>query len=193
MEFDDMKKIWDTQNNEPLYVLDEPALHNRIRVKKRKALHITNFSELLAIVVNVSAGGFVLGLSLYNRSANVYMYLMAAWLFITAAYCIIGRVRRLRSNTKFDRSVLGDIDEAIAVTTYQVRFSGLLRWNIVPMGILIVLGLWGGDRSIWLVVGLLVFFAITWYASGWEHNYYKSRRNEVQQLRSLLVDGVAKK
>jgi hypothetical protein len=33
MEFDEMKKIWDAQNNQPLYVLDEKALHNRFSGK----------------------------------------------------------------------------------------------------------------------------------------------------------------
>src|SRR4051812_1101237 len=33
MEFDEMKKIWDAQNNQPLYVIDEKGLHNRIQSK----------------------------------------------------------------------------------------------------------------------------------------------------------------
>ncbi|HZY81497.1 MAG TPA: hypothetical protein VFE50_18365 [Cyclobacteriaceae bacterium] len=183
-----MKKVWDTQNNEPLYVLNESALHNRVQVKKRKAGHITNISELLAIVANIGGGGFILATTLSKESSNVYLYLLAAWMFVTAIYCVVGRIRRIRSNTKFDRSILGDIDQAIATASYQVRLSGLLRWNIVPISVLIFLGLWSGEKSIWIAIGLVVFFAVTWYATGWEHNYYKSRRNEVQQLRNLLVN-----
>jgi len=192
MEFDDMKKIWHSQNNEPLYVLNESALHNRVQAKKKQTGHITNISELLAIVANTIAGGLLLFVNLSKESPTVYMNLLAAWMFITATYCLIGRMQRLRSNTKFDRSILGDIDLAIATATYQVRLSGLLRWNIVPIAVLILLGLWTGDKSIWIAIGLLIFFAITWYASGWEHNYYKSKRNEVQQLRKLLVNGDTK-
>src|SRR4051812_47574418 len=41
MEFDEMKKIWDSQNNEPLYAINEKALYNRILSKKKQAHHIT--------------------------------------------------------------------------------------------------------------------------------------------------------
>jgi len=34
MEFKEMKKIWDTQNDEALYVINEDALHRRIKAKK---------------------------------------------------------------------------------------------------------------------------------------------------------------
>ena len=37
MEFEDLQKIWDTQNNKPMYVINEEALHRRILSKKNKA------------------------------------------------------------------------------------------------------------------------------------------------------------
>lgn len=187
MEFDDMKKIWDTQTNEPLYVLNEAALHNRIRAKKRKARSISNVSELMAIVVNTGAGVFLMIDNMYKTTPNLYLYLLAAWMLFTAAYCVILRARRMRSNLKFDRSVLGDLDVAIATAGYQVRLSDLLRWNIIPTAMLIILALWSADKSIGLIIAFVIFFAITWYASGWEHNYYKRRKGELEQLRSLLT------
>ena len=44
MEFDEIKKIWDAQNNQPLYVIDEKALHNRIQ-SKMNVKHLTNISD----------------------------------------------------------------------------------------------------------------------------------------------------
>ncbi len=41
MEFDEMKQIWDSQNNKLMYGIDEKALHNRILTKKRQAFHIS--------------------------------------------------------------------------------------------------------------------------------------------------------
>ena len=60
MEFEEMKKIWDSQNNEPLYAINEKALHNHIMSKKKTGYHITNTSELLLIIVNACAGLFIL-------------------------------------------------------------------------------------------------------------------------------------
>ena len=59
MEFDELKQVWDSQNNELLYAINEQALHNRILSKKKQAYHITNVSELLMIIVNMGAGYFV--------------------------------------------------------------------------------------------------------------------------------------
>ncbi|HTE33337.1 MAG TPA: hypothetical protein VK666_23310, partial [Chryseolinea sp.] len=61
MEFDELQQIWDTQNNKPLFAINERALHNRILSKMRKARHITNTSELLLIIVSLGVGCFILG------------------------------------------------------------------------------------------------------------------------------------
>jgi hypothetical protein len=186
MEFDDMKKIWDKQNNQPLYVLDEAALHNRIDSKKRKTRHITNISELLSIVVNLTVGGMILGVTLYG-SGNVYLYILAAWMLTVAAILAVIRVRRIGAQAKFDRSILGDLDHTLATASYQVRLSGMLRWNVVPVAVLITLGVWNSGKGFGLAVGIVAFFAITWYASGWEHNYYKRRRREVEALKKMVL------
>lgn len=187
MEFDEMKKIWDTQNNEPLYVLNENAFHNHIRLKKRKAGHIANLSELLIIWMNIGAGAFVVGVCIINKITDIYMYILAAWMFVTAIGVIPGRIRRINAQAKFDRTILGDLDQAIATASYQVVLSGILRWNMLPMGVLIMLVVWDSDNSIWWAVAMLAFFALSYFGSGWEHNYYKSRKREVEQLRNVLL------
>ena len=60
MEFDELQKIWDTRHNQPLYVINEEALHQRIIEKKYRVIHIAVFSEWLLIIVNIAAGGFLL-------------------------------------------------------------------------------------------------------------------------------------
>jgi hypothetical protein len=186
MEFDEIKKVWDSQNNEAIYGINEKVLHNRIVAKKNQSYHITNVSELLAIIVNFGAGCFILAFNLYKESTNIILYLLAAWMFVTALYVLVSRARRINGEQTFDRSVLGDLRHAIAVATYQVRLSFLLRWNIVPIGILIVLSIWDSGRSVWLAIGVMIFLFITNYFAGWEHNYYKSRKRELETLLSKL-------
>ncbi|MEI9909690.1 MAG: hypothetical protein WDO71_08430 [Bacteroidota bacterium] len=79
------------QNNETLYAINEKALHNRILSKKRSAGHIAGFSELLSIFVNTGIGLFILGVALFSPRTDIFMYLMAAWSFITALYLIVSR------------------------------------------------------------------------------------------------------
>lgn len=189
MEFDEMKKIWDAQNNEPLYVINEKALHNRILSKKKQAYHITNISELFVIIAYIGAGCFLLGVNLLNqKSGNVFMYLLAAWMFGSALYSLVSRIRRIRGNYRFDRSMLGDLHHAISVATYQVRFSQLMRWNILPIGIFSLLGVWESGKSVWQTVGILIFFVLGNYAAGWELSIYKARKRELEILQNKLEE-----
>lgn len=177
MDFEEMKRVWDAQNNEPLFVINEAALRKSITVKKDKGLHITNVSELLSIVVNLGAGAFVLATG---------MFLLAAWMMIVGVYCLIGRIRRKMGEKQFDRTMLGDLDHAVSVANYQVRFSWLMRWNIIPIAFILMWGLWGKEDSIAVMIGMILFCAIMFYVSGWEHNYYKARRRQVVGLREML-------
>lgn len=186
MEFDELKKIWDSQNNEPLYGFNEKALHNRILSKKRQAYHITNTSELLGIIVNISAGAFILGVTFFQQNGNTSMYFLSAWMLISGLYFLISRIRRMRGDHRFDRSMRGDLDHAISVATYQVRLSQLMRWNIVPIGILTLIGVWGNGKSLWFTVGILIFFVVANYAAGWEHGIYKARKRELEILQNKL-------
>lgn len=186
MEFDELKKIWASQNNEPLYSINEKALHNRILSKKKQAHHITNTSELLWIIGNIGAGCFILGVNLFKQSASIFMYFLFAWMFTSALYLLVSRIRRIKASYRFDRSMRGDLNHAISVATYQVRLSLLGRWNILPMGILILLAVWEGAKSFWIAVGILIFLALAHYAAGWEHSIYKARKRELEILQQKL-------
>ncbi|QIP14940.1 hypothetical protein G8759_21100 [Spirosoma aureum] len=186
MEFDELQKIWDSQTKEPLWVINEHGLHKRILAKKSQAHHITNFSELLTIWVNLGAGSFVLGVNFFKRPENLFMYVMAGWMLVTALFVVVSRIRRLKSETTFDRSMLGELNEAIAMATYQVRLSRLLRWNIVPIGALSLLSVWEGGKSGWLLVVLLIFFVLVYFASGWEHRIYAVKKRELDVLLKKL-------
>ncbi|GAB4035710.1 hypothetical protein [Spirosoma jeollabukense] len=186
MEFDELQKIWDSQTHESRWVINETALHKRILVKKEKVSHIANFSELLLVAVNMGAGSLVLGLNYFNPPTNLSLYLMSAWMLGTALYVLVSRIRRLKSGDTFDRSLLGELNHAISMATYQVRLSQLMRWNIVPIGLLSLLGFWESGKSVWLSLCLLIFFGITYFASGWEHRLYSVKKRELEALKVKL-------
>ncbi len=190
MEFEEMKKIWDAQNNSPLYVIDEKALHNRIQAKKQQAGHITNFTELLLIVVNTAMGILILVMNSFKLKGSLSLYLLSGWMFITALYVLVNRINRIRSNNKFDRSIRSDLHHAISIASYQVRLSHLMRWNVLPILILSLLGIWEGGKSIWVAIGVLIVFVLAYYASGWEHNIYKSRKRDLEILQNKLESEV---
>jgi len=187
MEFEELRKVWDTQNNEPMYVINESALYKSVTSKKEKGLKITNISELLSIIVHLGASAFILLSTILDRSSNIYMYILAGWMMMTGVYCLFGRIQRKRGDRQFDRTMLGDLNYAVSIATYQVRFSALLRWNAIPIALLTLLGVWDAVRSPWMIIILTLFFAATLFASSWEHKYYKTRRRDVEELRKILL------
>jgi len=188
MEFEEMKKIWDTQNNEALFVINERALHNRILSKKATAGHVANISELLLILVNAGAGILMLVLATTKPGGNLFLYLMAMWMLVTMLFVLMNRIRRKKEENKFDRTMIGDLNHAIATATYQVRLSQLMRWNILPIGIFLLLSIWENSKAGWIVVLLLILFSLTHYLSGWEHNIYVVRKRGLEMLYKKLKD-----
>ncbi|GAB4006316.1 hypothetical protein EXU85_02450 [Spirosoma sp. KCTC 42546] len=186
MEFDELQKIWDSQTREPLWVINENALHKRILAKKNQAHHITTISELLLLFVNSIAGGLILGINFFKHSESLFLYIMAAWMFLTALYVLMSRFRRLKGENEFDRSMLGELNHAVSMATYQVHLSQLMRWNTLPIGILSLLSIWEGGKSVWLALGVLAFFALTYFASGWEHRVYTNKKRELESLQKKL-------
>ena len=190
MEFEEMKKIWDTQNNETLYAINEQALHNRILSKKKSTGHIANISELLLILVNGGTGVFIFMLAWSKSSGGLFFYLISLWMFATMLYMLVSRVRRLREATKFDLTLLGDLKNAITTASYQVRISRLMRWNNLPILILVLLSIWENSKSSWVALLTLLVFSLAYYLSGWEHNIYVKRKKELEELYKKLNNAV---
>lgn len=186
MEFEELQQIWDSQNKKPLYAIDEKALHNRIQAKKKQAGHITNFSELLLILVNLGAASFVFAINVFSPKGNVSMYLMTVWMLGTSLYLLVNRIQRIKGDARFDRTMHGDINHAIAMATYQVRLSKLMRWNILPIGAFSLLGVWEGGKPIWVIGLILIFFALAYFAGIWEHSIYENKKRELELLKNKL-------
>ena len=187
MEFEELRKIWDAQNNQPLYAINEKAMYNLVLSKKKQAHHITNISEWLIIIVYIITGSVVLGMNLFDQNSNVSMYVLSVWMLGSALFMLVSRIRRIKGGNQFDRSMSGDLDHAISVATYQVRISQIMLWNILPRGALTTLGLWEGGKSIWIAIVVLLFFALSYYAGGWEHNIYKRKKRELEVLKKKLI------
>ena len=165
MEFDEMKKIWDAQNNQPLYVLDEKALHHRIQSKMNGVLRVTNMNEWSSILFNLGAGCILLALNHFSPVANIFMYIESAWLFATVAYVVINRIRRIKAGRRFDRSIHGDLDHAISVAGYQVRLSRVISWNLLPMSAIMIFSGWEAGKLLKVSVFILVSYALGFYVS----------------------------
>lgn len=185
MEFEELQQIWDTQNHQPLYVLNEKALHNRIVAKKYQVVHIARFTEWMLMIVNTAVGGFILWVS-NSKGGIVFMYVLAAWLFGSALYVLVSCIRRRQRQQRFDNTMLGDLQQAVATATYQVRLSLIMRWNALPIGLWILLSFWETHKPIWTTAIIGCFLILVLSAGRWEHNIYKSKKQELETLLKKL-------
>ena len=148
-------------------------------------MHITQVSEWLIMLTNTAAGGFIFWMNTIKQP-TVFMYILAAWMIGSALYVLINRMRRVQSERRFDRSLLGDLQHAIATATYQVRLSRIMRWNTLPIAALILLSFYEGHKPLWIALATAIFFILVFYASGWEHNIYKRKKQELETLLQKL-------
>lgn len=189
MEFDELKKIWDSESNQTLFVINNEAMQKIVATKRDQSGRIANFTEWLMVSVNVMAAAVILVAVSRKDSINIFMILLMLWMLGSAAYVVIRRIVRIRGMRRFDRTMLGDLDYALELATYQVRLSALGRWNAIPVGVITVLALWQGGQSMVLAAGTVAFIALASWAAGWEHRIYKNRKRDLAQLKSKLVAG----
>jgi hypothetical protein len=190
MEFDEMKKIWDAQNNQPLYTIDEKALHNRIQSKMNSVLRATSIGEWLLIMINLGTGSILLGLNRFKPGTNIFLYLEAVWLFAVVAYLVVSRIRRIKASRQFDRSIRGDLDHAISLASYQMNISQIIRWNFLPMGAIMILSGWEAGELFKVSAVILVSYFLAFYVTSKGYRMNKRRKRELQVLKEKLETGI---
>jgi hypothetical protein len=190
MEFDEMKKIWDAQNNQPLYVIDEKALYNRIQSKMNSLLHFTSISEWLLIIINLGAGAILLGHNPFTTGSNIFLGLEAVWMFAIVVYLVVSRIRRIKASRQFDRSIHGDLNHAISLASYQMRISQIIRWNFLPMGAIMIFSGWESGKLFKVSAIILVSFTLAFYVTSKGYRANKRRKRELQVLKDKLETGV---
>jgi hypothetical protein len=182
MDFEEIRKIWETQDSKPLYVMNDAVLYRQVVDRQRKTKHITQVSELLLIIVNVGAAAFILGTTL-RGSMNISLTVLAVWLCLCGAWVLNARLRRVRGARNFDRSLQGEMNHALSIARYQIRLSRLGQWNALPTGALTLIALWESGKGGWWLAALVLLFTIAYVAAGWETNIYIERRNELEAFR----------
>lgn len=188
MEFEEMKKIWDAQNGQAMYAIDETALHNSVIKKKAKARKTAGLTEIIFIGSCLLAGTIVLVPTIVKNEFSISGVLMMIVLYFTAGFIAHKRSKRLKSQDKFDKSMLGDLDNAIATADYQVNFSKTSRYYLSAVVLLSLSSLLEANSPWWVILLAAVFFAVVAMAAKWEYKtFYASQKNDLRAMREKLV------
>lgn len=153
MEFEDLQKIWDKQNNEPMYAINQDALHKRIKSNKKKASFASNLNEIGLVLIAVVTSTFLFVRNF--ESTSIFTFLPGIVLLLTAVYVLYRRSTRKKQEQQFDRSMLGDLDHAIANVEFEIkRARTFIWWYLVPIAIPVFLNLYMKEASVtkWLII-----------------------------------------
>lgn len=190
MEFEEMKKIWDTQTNRPLYVIDEDALHNRIRAKLRSTVRMNDTNDFGLILVALITAVLLLliqGLSIWN-------IITSAILILVAVYVLASRLGRIKQEQQFDRSMLGELGYAISGIDYEIRRSRtIMWWFILPVIIPAAIKLFQADATLWQMIIVPAAFVLSLLVIQWglKNSLIPKRRHLESLLQKITEDNPA--
>lgn len=177
-----MKVLWDSQNDEPLYAVNQAGLHGMLLRESRAFRRAVFWRDVREITIEVGATlGFLLfgGLlvagqpehlaSRFNIQASPTTFDLVA-LIIAAAlwghYSVwqyASRKRQEHREREFAASLLGDLEREIAGTEHQIRMlKSVLGWGVLPVWAATFLFLFVASRLLdvsgWLVSGVGMVF-----------------------------------
>lgn len=187
MEFEQLKKIWDTQNNRPMYAIDESALHARIRAKQTRATRKRDFAEYGSLVA-IAATCVVL---LLRHNGGIYDTLEILIMFLIGVYVAARRIRRIRRGRPSDRSMLGDLEHAIATTRDHIAFSNtFVWWFMAPTVVIVGLGMMENisGKPWWMWAMIAPAFVLGWWIIRREVvRVHLPRKRAMEALRAELL------
>lgn len=188
MNFDDLQKVWDAQQQAPMYQLNESALNQIVLRKSRKTNRYVDINDfgLMAIMILCS-----IALLILDR-ASVYTFLSSACMLGIAAYVGIQRWRRKQHNQSFDKSILGELNQAIANAESEIkRARNFVWWMLVPAAIPTMLNMTQNDASLWHILFVLAAFLLSYLVAQWGlKRQYLPRKRSLEALKKKLLEDI---
>jgi hypothetical protein len=215
MDFEAIQVIWDSQNERPLYAMDEAALHAAVRRKSAEfdrqisRCYVAEISVGLfcGVLMFAAAGALATG----NRewlarlpwiraavSFQDVLTLFAAgvvWLYYSI-FMYFKRRRQQKRAAVFPSSLRGDLDRALAQTNSEVDTAeNILWWGLIPiwlaaaLWVLTLFRLQAAPAWAYAVIGIIMVIALMLVLSSKHRsiqNRFQPRIRELQSMRAKL-------
>jgi len=189
MKLEDMQKIWDSETNQTLYVMNQKAVESFVKKKansaNRKAAYVENFIIIMNLVVPI----ILMTIISLNNKQHFGEYALAAFMILTALFTYNYKRRRISSQKNWGKSMLDSMDHAIHNATYQAKMTNIfLIWYILIVGVLSVINLIIEKTNIWLILMIAFIFIIGLIVGRWEQKAWHNKQLEdLISLREKLV------
>jgi len=178
MEFDDIQVIWNSQQDQPLYGVNEEGLHNALRRQSkrfRRVIFWQHFQTFCGCTISITAivGLFLLNSfgvlgnigssrALYGWEIATLLVALLCWLqFGLSVY--LGNKQQKNLENHDATSLRDDLDKEINRTQYQINTRAHIMLGFVPpylgssLWIIIVFGISG--ISYWAMLPIVLVMA----------------------------------
>lgn len=188
MDFDNIQKIWDTQNNSPMYTFSESVLQQRIQKQSRFVERGVDVNEY-----GLAAISWAVAIILsFRHDGRGIEYLPIIANFLLGCYILWGRYKRKKQVEHFDRTVLGELDMAIHNQKVQVRRNQTFAlWYILPAMGPAMFEMLSGPTPTWKLIvvpgSMVLSIAMVWIGL---HFFQKPKQKELERMRELLTQEI---
>ena len=142
-----------------MYAINEDALHRSVTHKKNVASKKINRAEMLLSLTNTitSAVLFVVAIK-----GHPLIFITFGLFAATVVYIQFSRRKRKKAEKNFDRSMMGELDQAISNTNYIISFNYFVLVYIIAFALITIPEMilrhdsWGE----WLIIILSVLLSI---------------------------------
>ena len=191
MNLEDLTIIWNSQDQEPIYLIDRATLHASVKRKGERIERLTSLFEKTMIGVTF-AMGVILPIDAWREGDGAHQYVAGALCVIVAALATKWRRERRKDELRFDDSVLGITERALSQIDYQVRRLKTFLWCFhLPIAITagIGLSLYSNARITWIWAGVIALCCLSYWGT---HRDIRTcllpKRRELDSLREKLTN-----
>jgi hypothetical protein len=189
MEFEEMQIIWNTQNDEKLYAINETALHAQIKRKAQSIDRKLTFIEYMMIGVNLVVG-IVLIVETLADNEQALQFIFPALYLGYSCYALYRRLARQKEVVRFDETMLGELDKALGQTDYLIQQSwSMIQWYLLPLLIAFSIFAFFNAKLVWAAAMMFVLLPATYFGTRWEINkFYLPKKRSLEALREKLLN-----
>lgn len=189
MDFEELQVIWNNQNHEKMYAINENALHTYIKRKGQSIKHILNFFEFVLIGINLFVGIWLTIESLDNNNPSTQS-ILAVFYLAFAIYSFIRRLIRRKEEKPFDQTIVGELDKAIWRVDYLMRQGkNVIVWYLLPLALILgIMSFFDTKRLLPAFGMMLAATVVTYFGYRWENKkIHLPNRHNLETLREKLT------
>ncbi len=187
MEFEEMQIIWNRQNDEKYYAINEDQLYARIRARSRSVERILALFELGMIAVNLVVA-ITLLVDALGGSEQIFRFVLPAAYFGYSVFALVRRAARRKAEVHYEATMIGELDQAIWRIDYLIRQSrSIFYWYVLPLVLAGSFFFIANGKLVWALAMLLVLLPAAYLGTRWETSLYLPKKKALESLREMLL------